>query len=370
MKWLILLLLLSATVARADVPSRESAFAAKNAGDYDKAAQLFTELLQRDKNDAELWFHYGLVLRFAGALEEAVAAQKTAQNLAPHDLDIQLEIARLNYYRGDISAAREQLQSVSTQAPDYPGVAELQRQLESAGAKASVDKPWWLTLGHEWSRLERGDRWQMNLLHLNRTLSADMSAQLQLEHAERYDDADYYAALSGFYRLTSRVNLAAGIGAGIEADYLPNTRVWLYGDWLALRSVKRNTGLRLTLDLNHNRYSELQVNVAKPGVRMEFADHLEWSLQSILVDSSGGSSQSGWATRVAWSWRQPDVRLDAGYSSAPESEESVTLDTRGYFVGARWQFSRSTAAALSLAREERESVPFRDIVNLSVIIRY
>lgn len=369
MKLFLVCLCFWALAAAADTPTRAAAFAAKTAGDYAGAAQMFAQLLQQQQQDAELWFHYGLVLRFDGRFDEAMAAQTTARQLAPDDMDIRLEIARLHFYLGDFAAASGQLEAIWTIAPDYPGVAELQDQMSVSTEENAVSGAWWFTLGHEWSRLERGDHWQMNVLHINRSVSADFSYQLHLEHAERYDNSDYYAAVSGFYRLSPVVNVAGGFGTGIDVDYLPRNRVWLYGDWRALRAGELAT-LWLTLDLSRNNYRDLHVKVAKPGLRLDFVDRLEWSLQAIVVDSSDASRQNGWATRLAWSWREPAVRLETGYSDAPESEESVTLDTRAYFIGARWQFSSAAAVALSLAREERERELFRDMINLAFVVRY
>ena len=367
---LVFLFSFFAMVAMADAPSRAAAFAAKNAGDYVRAAQIFAQLVQHYPEDAELWFQYGLVLRFDGRLEEAMATQTTARKYAPDDVDIQLEIARLYFYQGDIAAANLDLEEIRATSPNYPGVAELQHQLTLAQSGKSATGAWWLTLAHEWSRLERGDQWQTNVVHINRSISADLSFQLHLEHAERYDNADYYAAVSSFYRFSPSVNLAGGLGSGIDEDYLPGKRIWLYGDRRMLRTQSLPSALWVTLDLNRSDYRDLRVDVAKPGVRVDLADRLEWSLQAILVDSSNAQRQNGWATRVAWSLQEPAIRLDAGYSNAPESEESVTLDTRSYFIGARWQFSSSVAVALSFAKEEREREFFRDVANVAFVVRY
>lgn len=354
--------------ASASTPAREDAFAAKNRGDYAAATALFAQLLQRQSGDAELWFHYGLVLRFDGRLADALAAQSSARKLAPDDLDIQLEIARLHFYLGDLASAKHLLASVGARAPAYPGVAELQEQLRNADLAPDSALRWWFNLGHEWSRTERGDRWQLNLLQISRAVSADLSLQFHLEHAERYDDADYYAALNGFYRISPSANIAAGVGSGVSEDYLPHRRLWGYGDWRAVQMAKQTTALWLALDLSHNEYSNARVSVAKPGIRLDFADRIEWSLQAILVDSSGTALQNGWATRLGWTINP--LRLDAGYSNAPESEESVTLDTRAMFIGARWQISPRMALGLSAAQEKRERGFARDLVNVSFLVRY
>lgn len=367
---LAFLLSFCALAAFADTPSRAAAFAAKNSGDYALAAEIFAQLVQEDREDAELWFHYGLVLRFDGQYEEAMKAQNTARQFAPDDVDIRLEIARLYFYQGNSTEAHRQLEQIRKAAPDYPGIAELEQQLNRAETEPGGVGVWWLTLAHERSRLERGDLWQTNVLHLNRATSVDLSFQLHLEHAERYDNADYYAAASSYYRISPSVNVAGGFGSGIDADYLPSRRIWIYGDLRALHWQSIASAFWLTLDVNRSEYPDLRVNVAKPGVRADFIDRLEWSLQTILVDSSDAQAQNGWATRVAWRWQEPAVRLDLGYADAPESEESVTLDTRSYFVGARWQFSPSVAVALSFAKEERQNEFFRDVANIAFVMRY
>jgi len=371
-KWLWCCLLLIPLLAGADAPSRNDAFAAKDSGNYAEAARLFAQLLEQRPEDAELWFQYGLVLRFAGRLEDAMAAQTTAQQYAPSDLDIALEIARLHFYRGDVSAANHQLQQLRARSADYPGAAELQHQLDAAAAGGDSRRYWWFALSHEWSRFRNrgGDPWQSNVAQITRALSEDLSAQVHLERAERYDNADEFAALNLFYRISPVLNVAGGVGKGIHAEYLPNHRVWVNVDWRVSGTAATSTAIWLAANVSQNRYRDLTVNVAKPMLRIEYAGRFDWSLQTILVDSDGAGSQTGWAARMGWNWQAAGWRFDGGYSDAPETEESITIDTRAVFIGARWQLSPATALALSLAREERERGLTRDIANLALILRY
>ncbi|MEM6973282.1 MAG: tetratricopeptide repeat protein [Pseudomonadota bacterium] len=108
------------------------AAAAAHAGDWQKAANLYRNLLEQEPERAELQVQLGHALKESGDLEGAEAAYHAFLRTAPEDADIHLQLGHLARVRGDRMSARAWYQAASARSGADDTVAEdARREIEA-----------------------------------------------------------------------------------------------------------------------------------------------------------------------------------------------------------------------------------------------
>lgn len=79
---------------------------ARDAGDWDLAARLYREALDRNPQRGSIWIQYGHVLKEAGRLAEAEAAYRRAMSCDPADSEPHLHLGHVLKQRGKAGDAQ------------------------------------------------------------------------------------------------------------------------------------------------------------------------------------------------------------------------------------------------------------------------
>ncbi len=79
--------------------------AARDRGDWKRAARAYEQYLSRKPADAALWVQLGHSCKELGRLSAAQIAYQRALFLRPHDADLFVQIGHLHHRTGDASAA-------------------------------------------------------------------------------------------------------------------------------------------------------------------------------------------------------------------------------------------------------------------------
>ncbi|MCW5547510.1 MAG: tetratricopeptide repeat protein [Opitutaceae bacterium] len=113
-----LLLGLAAFALTASAATREEALAARAAGDYPRAIELFATLLTAAPDDAELHLLLGTVQGWAGRYDDALATLARGLALAPEDTDLQLARGRVLAWSGRLGEAENVFRAILARQPE------------------------------------------------------------------------------------------------------------------------------------------------------------------------------------------------------------------------------------------------------------
>lgn len=112
-----ILLWLVALVPPAPAATREAALAARAAGDYPRAIELFAVLLAAAPDDAELHLLLGTVQGWAGRYDDALLTLERGLGLAPLDTDLQLARGRVLAWSGRLGEAEQVFRGILARHP-------------------------------------------------------------------------------------------------------------------------------------------------------------------------------------------------------------------------------------------------------------
>lgn len=337
-------------------------------GRLEEARETIAAAHRRNPDDRFVRITHARIQSFAGKYDDALALLNPELESRPPDLQAMLLAGRIHYFQGEHARAGRLFRQVLERDPNSSeallGVADVAiangdadraeaalARARSAGAASNEiavregrlaalqqagRAQWRLTLGAEYSRLQRIDLddWKEAFAYIERAKTGEPTFLLFLHAAERFSKRDRF--IEGTVRFDAgnhvKPRLSAGLGPG--ADFLPSRRVRaglsarLYAadaalaagvaDIEARRSYYRE-GTVEDLLLRYDQYVAGDALILSPGLSTTWA--------------ADGTRTVGWSIRAVVT-PAPGLRLGAFYADAPETSEGVTADTvaRGGFV--------------------------------------
>lgn len=285
--------------ARAD-PAQE-AYAAKLAGDYPRAVELYGKLVQQEPSKSAHYFQLGTVLGWTGRYGEARAVLERGLALAPTDADLRLAIARIEAWSGQLGRAENKIREIlrdnskNLEAANMLGRVLLwQRQFDAAE-----------TVFHDILTAKPNDT------------DALIGAGDVQKFQERYDDARPY------YENARRLDP----GSRDIQD--------------RLKSVRQAGRWRLDVGVEHSTYSG---NSGR-------SDWQGWdaNLRYALDKKTGLSLGTNWARRFSMDNQQYALGIDRrftdranGYARATVTPGADFFARRGLAVGGDWTARKAT----------------------------
>ena len=118
--------------------------AARDHGDWQKAADHYGEHLKEEPLDFDIWVQLGHVLKEAGKLDEAQVAYETAGRLKPKDADLILNLGHLAKLYGKLDEAEALYRQSAQLDPTNPAsneVVSLKRLAQSKPADELIETP-------------------------------------------------------------------------------------------------------------------------------------------------------------------------------------------------------------------------------------
>ena len=176
-----------------------------------RALRLGAAATRRFPEDAQIAYFHGAALAFMHHRESARVALERAHALAPHDIDILIELVDLSWNSNQLDKVRSYLDKALTIAPDHEGLLDLRADLERqqrvrAGQALVPDVGTAGAVAHEFLAEMRDSPISAIKRHVSRDLIRDsVDGMAQALGDERRDTEN--PDLEGFYR---------GVSAGIE----------------------------------------------------------------------------------------------------------------------------------------------------------
>ncbi|MFD1380387.1 YaiO family outer membrane beta-barrel protein [Fodinicurvata halophila] len=348
---------------------------ARLAGDFDEAAEYLEQALELSPGNADVLLQLGLIHGYREDYAEGERLLLRAVEEAPGYTDAWLALARVRYWDGRRTAAREALDEALALAPENEEVLQLRDQLETAGPDSRAHEPdhrWRLDSSISYSRLARTDLdpWRETTHQLGYRLDSDTTLTGRMELSERFEEVDSYfqAGVQHSFGQAGDVYLNAGVTP--EADFRQDWDVGLGGSLNLHDGVSDFGPLFLTFDGRHARYSDDAFQTASPGLQLYLFEGRAWvSGRWINNFKSLSDHEQGWLARgdVQVSDR---LRVFAGMADAPETSEGVTYDVQSYFGGVVYDLNERLSLNLNYLHEDRRDSYLRRALTAGVTLRF
>jgi YaiO family outer membrane protein len=323
----------------------EQAVAARQAGRPADAVRLLQPIVAANPGNADAQVQLGYAYLALGRLDEAEAAFASALRVAPDYADARLGLARIAQRRGDRAGALAALEPI---APGNAEAEALRAQLaaEPAALRWSFD----VDAGYAFVDSPQPD-WKELAFQLRHGVSDRTALAARVEISNRFDRTDVYLEGLVDQALGDGVRGYLLLGGTPDADFRPQ---WQIGAGGSVRVGGGGNATVLTLDVRHAEFATGNVQTANPGVEQYFADGRAWiTARWINVFDDFSGHQSGYFLRGDVQ-ASDAVRLFAGFSNAPDTEQGVVIDTRSYFGGAVFDLGGNLTARLSASFEDTE----------------
>lgn len=121
--------LISRLAKRREPPLRNQGDAARDAGEWALAANLYSEHLQKNPEDFAIWVQLGHAKKESGDLKGARSAYEKAMELRPQDADLLLNMGRLLRLQGKVADAVKHFRQSHTLDQNRDALDELNRTL-------------------------------------------------------------------------------------------------------------------------------------------------------------------------------------------------------------------------------------------------
>ncbi|HSX56713.1 MAG TPA: YaiO family outer membrane beta-barrel protein [Sphingomonas sp.] len=338
----------------------KAAVEARLAGDAARAALLLEPVVAADPRNADAQVQLGLARLALGELGAAETAFRAALAVAPDYADARVGLARIAQRRGDRAKALRTLEPVGT---DNPEAAELRQQL----ADTQTSARWQLDLEGSYSDLSGGRAsWKEAAAQLRYRPDANTALGARVEYARRFARDDVYGELSVEGALSPAVRGYVTFGATADPDFRPE---WQIGAGGSARLRGGPYATVLTLDARQARFAIGDVQSVTPGIEQYLGGRFWVTGRWINLFDERGRHRAGYLVRGDFQAADP-LRLFAGYSDAPDTDEGVVVPVRSVFGGLSYDIGPQTTLRLSLAHEDRATGADRTQFGLGVGLRF
>ena len=335
---------------------------------------MLQQLLVKQPDNAELWFQLGLTQRFQKKHDEAMKSQQKAITLSPNNQDIRLELARLHYWHSDYDTAESMVEEVLSNTPEYESAQKLSSSIQKAkqGLAHTREHLWQLDTGYEHSSFSRRHQpdWTYSFVQLGHWVEDDTLIHVRAEDYERRREHNQHIEIGAAHIFDKTYSAYGAIGYTPDSSFIPEWRFKAGGDVRLIYEDEYLGNTWFTLAAQHDRYTNLNTTVVKPGLRYEFLEVFQFHGQYINVFDEDDKRLKGWSTRLDWQTLIEELRLFGGLADAPESEDAIIYNTKARYAGFVYQFTPTVAVHGSIAREDREDTFIRHVASTALSIKF
>jgi YaiO family outer membrane protein len=375
--YIFILTIFAVSTTHAEAVTYAQALKSKKIGEYEIAEQQFRTLISLDNDNAELWFQLGLVQRFQQKRVDAFETQQRAMSLSPKNDDIKLELARLHRWNRNYDLAEAMVNEVLAANPDYTVAKELATSITRAknGPEETEQKrpyKWQLDFGYENSDFSRRPQpdWHQYFLQIGGWIRNDTLVHLRTANIERRHIRNEHYEIGAAHIFNDTYNAHLSVGYTPDSLFIPEWRIKTGGEARVIFNNERLGNTWLTAHLQYDRYKNLNATVIKPGIRYQLLENWQIQAQHINVIDENNDHLIGWSVRLNWQTSSPKLRVFGGLSDAPETENTITVNTKARFGGFSYQVTPQIAAHASYASEDRDNSFIRNIVSTALSVKF
>lgn len=336
--------------------------------DYPKALSLLYKTEKSVPDNFEVKFLIAQILGWQG---DYPAAEKRIHSLLkkhPDDPDLLLTEANLFFYQGKNAEAQKIYAKIVRKYPDYK---EAQEGLERAKAPPPAKMLWQIDTGLEVSSFTRQSQssWREQFVQLTRKITDDWTWHLATHRYDRFHKINmtYETGIDHRFSLRTYGYIYGALTPG--GAFVSRRQVSMGGGTRLDPSKEKTIPLWAVLDTRFDDYGSTDTKNISPEIRVEPADGWALGAKYITVLQRHISPVHGWQVRM-------DGKLtgqsgfNIGYAKAPETSSGVTVETKTFFGGIRWDISSLHAINIGYAHDDRQNAYIRQVVNMSFTTRF
>ena len=343
----------------------EQAIVARQAGDFELAANLFNEVVRRDPGNADAQVLLGYSLLALGDTQAAAIAFAAALDLAPDCQDARLGLAQIAFREGDRQRAADLVAIVLADQPQNGDAVALRDRLN-----APPPPKWRLDINGEYHALTAGrPDWYEAVTSLSYAFDQGTVLGGTVRAAKRGSLTDTQLTGRVDHVFSPELSMFGSLGLTPDADFLPGASLAVgagFGIWSNDESA---TEIRLNARIGADFYAGATVATARIGPQFSFFDGtLSLSTEWLHSWSDNGLATDGALARL-------DMRISeqlngfVGYSYAPEIDGATIADTQNLFAGLAYDVNANLTLRAGAAHEFRAAFD-RTTVSLGLTQRF
>jgi YaiO family outer membrane protein len=383
----------SVAASSAHAASFEDGLALKKDGKLPQAETVFAEVVRANPEDDAALAEWATVLGWLGRFDDAIAAWKRALTTRPDHVEYVMALARVQYWKGELGAARHNMDAVLAAAPDNGDAfvlagdicaadhdlgcarssygraqtlapsAEIERKLA-----ASADPPSW--------RFDAGG--QVDRFDTDRGTEGSFFVQGSFQAAAPLVVTGGYEQLHQFGSIDHRMNVGAYVhplgGLLISARVAISPTADTVAPWEASGGAEVHVVGPLTAlaNVRHLDFDTEGVTIVGGGVRLDID---RWSLvgQGGVVASTVNPTQAFGVGKVELAATDA-VHLYAGFSRGGQAQPPVLMlppaTATDVVAGVVWQIDRALAFRLDYTYEKYGDSYVRNSLGSAVAVRF
>lgn len=329
-------------------------------GQYDAAAQRIDDILARHPGDLDARTFRSRIDLYRKRPAAAERGYRAILASDPDNVEALVGLGDARAAQGGEAEARTAWERAATLAPDQADIADRLRRGEPVG-----DRPWRLDSTVTYSDLSGGRKsWRETTHRLSRIATARTTLQAGFDVNERYGDTDVFLTIGARHAPTDWLDLRAHAGATPDASFRER---WTAGGGASAALGETVAGSSVAIvDGRIAHYSTGNVTTLSPGLEQYLPGGRFWLTGRLIsINDENGDWKHGWLVRGD-AQITDDLRVYAGLSDAPETQDNQTVDTSALFLGLRYQLTDAVALLADYTHEDRESSYRRDAFTLGI----
>ena len=380
---MILALLLSASFADGLALKQQQKFA--------EAATVFAGLVKENPQDGKALAQWATLLGWLGRYDDSISAWRRALDLKPGDPDAAIGLSRVQYWKGDLPAARAGLAAVLRRTPadpdalllcgdtslaahDTPAARDCYRRARAVSPPSQEldaklarlePRPRRFDAGGTVDRYDKAERGTEGSFFAQGSVQASEALVISAgyEQLRQFGFVDHRANATSYLRAGDDLLLSARLAVSPSASTIAN---WELGGSAELRLAPWAAAL---VSLRHLDFSNNGVTLFGPGVRLDRGP-LSLLLQGGLVYSTTTALAGYGSAKLEYAVSDP-VSVYAGFSRGAETQLRLSAATTDDLTaGVLWQIDPALGVRLDYTHDVREGAYRRNSLGSAGTVRF
>ena len=322
--WILAILFFFSQGVKANTSTQslfEEARSLRSRGEYEKAIELYQEILKEDPENYEAARELAQVYSWNGKYNKALGLLKKLEGKNPENQGITKKIFDTYYAKGDFKSARAYYQKLVRLDREYKASPEVMADL----CLYTIDT------GYLYENLDIMDDWKSSYLTISYKPNQKFTTVLSASWLDRFNEADSNFGLGFYADLSSSLNAYFGVTLTPGPHFSPSQH---YDIDLVL---KAKGGTSFLGGLDYLIFEEGTVQVYAGGIEQYLTGKIYFSYQLFHSRDYDGVTSDSHLLKLNFS-REKSYLYTLGYATGSEAflvesrQEIMDVETKTFFV--------------------------------------
>ncbi len=332
-----------------------------------EARQGTAEVLATNPDHIEARNLAGRVALYLRQFDMARAHFEHVLALSPEDLEAIIGLHDTAMAEGQRESADQWLDQAESIAPDHIDVLSRRNPARFSATPRNE-----LIIGFDRSNFDIANfpRWLDHFVEYRRLQGNGNQLFARGEYNQRFDDYNSQIEVGMVTRQNTNMPVEFALGYSPDATFLADYRARVGTRHTLIKASETNGALILTPSYHFAHFNNGNVHRLHLGTEYYLLDLNAWLTPGVgLVRDQDGIETFSWNLGAHWQING-DLRAGFNYSQAPETENTITIDTRVSHFYLQYRLGRSTILHLNYTRNDRVNSYVRDSINAALQLRF